>query len=160
MTALLGRFALAFGEGLEAVDRWDGELLDEPAGPMDFEGFDRSGGTDAEVGAHIGCRCVAATGEDVGALACAVGGEVEGCANGIAGGFGAADEAEGYPVVRVGGDVAEERRGGVDVVDDGGHVPVVEEVSYGQTAGGEDLSEGSALDCWDWVEALALLVME
>lgn len=105
---LFDGFALAFGEGLEAINCGNGELLDEAAGPVDFEGFDGGGRADAEVRAHVRGRGIAAAGEDVDALAGAVGGEVYVCADGVSRGPGAADESKGYPVILVGVDIAEE----------------------------------------------------
>ena len=102
---------------------------------MDFDFVDRGGGAEAEVDAGVGGAGEGATGEDVGALADAVGGEVHGGSDGVAWAFGAADEPQGDPVVFGLGDVAEEAWGGVEIVDDGIEVAVVEEVSDGEAAG-------------------------
>lgn len=154
--SLFGGFALTFGDGLEAVDRCDRELLAQAAGPVDFEGFDGRCGADAEVGAHVGGGGVAAAGEDVSTLAGAVSGQVEGRADSVARRLGTTDEAEGYPVIFVGVNVAQERWRCIYVVDDGVHATVVEEVADGQAAGGKDLGEGGTFDCWHGFQAFAL----
>ena len=127
---------------------------------MNFEGVDLGGGTDSEVRAHVGGGGEASSGEDVGPLAHAVGGEVEGGSGCVARAFYSADEMEGDPVIVVGVDVLEEGRDGVHVVDDGVHAAVVEEVADGETTRGHDLGERGGFDGGNGIEVVAVGVVE
>ena len=55
---------------------------------MDFDFVDGGGGAEAEVEAGVGGAGEGAPGEDVGALAAACGGDVDGGADGVAGDLG------------------------------------------------------------------------
>jgi hypothetical protein len=70
-----GLNALAFGDGENAVDAGDLNLLYDSAGPVDFKFVDVSGRAQAEVQARIRAGGIAAAAEDVSTLAGASGGE-------------------------------------------------------------------------------------
>ena len=77
---------LSLGDDVEGVEggRW-GDLLLCAIGPADFDGVDFGRGAEAEVRALVGTRGEAAAGQDIGALAKAVGGEVDNRSHRVAG---------------------------------------------------------------------------
>src|SRR5260370_12212224 len=80
-----------FDNGHDLIDGGRGDLLFLAVGPEDFQLVDLGGRAEAKVEAGVGAGCVAAAGEDVGALANAVDGEEN---------FGA-DGGAGRPVKRL-----------------------------------------------------------
>jgi hypothetical protein len=75
----------SFGDDHDLIDGGSWDLLFFAVGPNDVQLFDFGGGAKAEVEAGVGAGCVAAAGEDIGALAHAVDGEEDFGAHGVAG---------------------------------------------------------------------------
>src|SRR5262249_10030040 len=118
------------------------------------------GRSQTEVQALVGAGGVAASAEDVEALAHASGGEVGGRSDGVARALGTAHQPERDPVVRVLGLVAQEHGWAFQVVDDHVDLAAIEEVAEGGAAAGDGLGQAAAGGGRHYVEVRAVAVVE
>ena len=78
---------LSLNDGDNPVDFGSSDLLPGSAGPVNFNLFDLGRGTQAEMDARVGIGGIAASAENVGTLAHAVGGNENSCPNCVSGTF-------------------------------------------------------------------------
>src|SRR5262245_6597429 len=136
--------AFAVFDGVDLVESRNLDGFFCAAGPDDFDAINFGGSSQAEMQALVGAGSVAATAEDIGALAETTRGDEHFCANSVAGTLRPTDQFERHPVNRITDDISEEGGDGVYIVQHNVDVAVVEEIAKRSAPRSENQREPTA----------------